>query len=52
MASQPFGHTVSRVGSKAHDAALVMGKVKAVVEAARWAYPYVRAGVGAAAALL
>ncbi len=54
MAHTPFNHTsnAGSVASKVHNAALLVGKVKTVVDAARWAYPYVRAGIGAAAALL
>ena len=52
MASTPFNHQVQRVGSKVHNAAVIAGKVKTVIDAARWAYPYVRAGAALAAPLI
>ena len=54
MASTPFGHTsnAGSVGSKVHNAALLIGKVKTVVDAARWAYPYLKAGATIAAPLV
>jgi len=54
MAALPMGHAsnAGSVGSKVHNAALLVGKVKTVVDAARWAYPYARAGFMLARPLL
>ena len=52
--ADPMGNR-SNAGSmfnKVHNAALLMGKVKTVVDAARAAYPYVRAGAMGVAALM
>ena len=37
--------------SKVHNAALLVGKIKTVVDAGRAAWPYIRAGAGMAARL-
>ena len=37
--------------SKVHNAALLMGKIKTIVDAGRFAMPYLRAGAGMAARL-
>ena len=54
MAGTPFSHTsnAGSVASKVHHVAVLAGKVKTVVDAARWACPYVRAGAMLARPLL
>ena len=56
MAAAPMGATSNAgnasFGSKVHNAALLVGKVKTVVDAARWAYPYVRGAAMLARPLL
>ena len=50
----PMGNqsNAGRVFHKVHNAALLMGKIKTVVDTARAAYPYVRAGAMGIAAML
>ena len=56
MAASPMGAASNAgnasFGSKVHNAALLVGKVKTVVDAARFAYPYIRAGAMLARPLL
>ncbi len=56
MAAAPMGATSnagnSSFGTKVHNAALLAGKVKTVVDAARWAYPIIKSGVMLARPLL
>ena len=52
--ADPMGHR-SNAGSmfnKVHSAALLMGKIKTVVDVARTAYPYIKAGAMGVAALM
>ncbi len=56
MAAVPMGAVSNAgsasIGSKVHKAAVLVGQVKNVVDAARWIAPYARAGVMMARPLL
>ncbi len=52
--ADPMGNqsNAGRMFSKVHDAVLLAGKVKTVVDAARTAYPYIRMGAMGLAAMM
>ena len=52
--ADPMGNqsNAGRIFSKVHNAALLAGKVKTVVDTARMAYPYIKAGAMGLAAFM
>ena len=56
MPAVPMGATSNAgsasIGSKVHKAAVLVGQVKNVVDAARWVYPYARGAAMLARPLL
>ena len=52
--ADPMGNqsNAGRIFSKVHDAVLLAGKVKTVVNAAQAAYPYIKAGAMGMAAFM